>query len=221
MKANAMSYALLLAIILVSTFVPKVTQPMYGVMEPISEAIVGSAFWLVSHVSGNAKTEPPLIEAIENSDVKKVQRLVSSSSNLNERNSAGFPALEIAAGAGDAKIVKLLLDAGADVNARSTTLSDTALASAAQLGNPETVRLLVQAGADIEARDGSGWTPLFNAALSRNSEIVQMLLTAGADVNARTSAGWTALKEAQMRGYEDIVQQLKSAGAIDFPDGKR
>jgi uncharacterized protein len=118
-------------------------------------------------------------------------------------------------------MAQLLLNFGANVNARSATLNDTALARAAQNGNGETVRILLGAGAHVDDRDGAGWTPLFNAALKGDLEIVEALLSAGADVNARSSSGWTALKEAQMRGHEAVAQRLKSAGAIDFPDGSR
>jgi ankyrin repeat protein len=118
-------------------------------------------------------------------------------------------------------MTKLLLDAGANINTRSATLHDTALARAAQNGNGPTVRVLLAAGARVDDKDGSDWTPLFNAALKGDLEIIEALLSAGADVNARSSNGWTALKEAQMRGYQNVAQRLKSAGAIDFPDGSR
>jgi len=220
-RANGISYAFLLLLFVAGSFTPALARPVFQVMQPVNEAIIGSAFWLGGHISGHTKEEPSLIEAIEAGDLKKVQKLVAAGADANQRNSVGFSAFSIAAGLGESKLTKLLLDAGADVNARSVTLNDTALSRAAQRGDPETVRVLVHAGADLEAKDGSGWTPLFNAALSGNAETVQILVSAGADINARTPYGWTALKEAQMRGYENIARQLMFAGAIDFPDGSR
>jgi hypothetical protein len=220
-RANAMSYALLLLLLLTGFVAPTIAEPIYRVMEPVNEFIVGGTMSIAARVTGKTKEEPPLIEAIEDSNQKRTQELLAKGADPNQRNSYGYPALSIAAGIGDARIVKLLLDAGADVNAHSANLNDTALARAAGRGHPEIVRLLVKAGADLEAKDGSGWTPLFEAAMSGNSESVKILLDAGSNINARASSGWTALKEAQMRENENIVQQLKSAGAIDFPDGKR
>ena len=182
---------------------------------------LSTAFWAVDRVSGDKKKEAPLIQAVQAGDLKKAKKLIANGTNVNQTDDVGFPALSIAAGRGDENMTKLLLDAGANVNARSATLEDTALARAAQNGNSQTVHVLLAASAHIDDRDGSGWTPLFNAALTGDADIVETLLSAGADVNARSSNGWTALKEAQMRGYGNIARRLKSAGAIDFPDGSR
>jgi len=220
-QANAITYTLLLALILAGFVVPKISQPMVRVMEPVNEAIINGAFWAVHRVSGDRKKEPPLIQAVQAGDLKKVKKLIAGGTNVNQTNDVGFPALSIAAGRGDDNMTKLLLDAGANVNGRSVTLDDTALARAAQNGNGPTVRVLLAAGAHLDDRDGAGWTPLFNAALKGDPEIVDALISAGADVNARSSTGWTALKEAQMRGHQGIADRLKRAGAIDFADGSR
>jgi hypothetical protein len=220
-QANGITYMLLLALIFVGFLAPKVSEPMMRLMQPVNEGIVGSVFWVVAQVSSDKRKEPPLIRAVQAGDLKKVQQLIASGANVNQTNDVGFPALSIAAGRGDENMTKLLLDAGADVNARSATLNDTALARAAQNGNGPTVRVLLAAGAHLDDRDGAGWTPLFNAALKGDPEIVEALISAGADLNARSSTGWTALKEAQMRGQQDIADLLKRAGAIDFADGSR
>ncbi len=221
MEANGITYALLLALILLGIVVPKVSEPMLQLMEPVNEVIIDGAFLTLHRVSGDKKKEPPLIQAVQAGDLKKAQKLIARGANVNQTDDVGFSALSIAAGRGDENMTKLLLDAGANVNARSATLNDTALARAAQTGNAPTVRALLEAGAHINDKDGSGWTPLFNAALKGDAEIAEALLAAGADVNARSSSGWTALKEAQMRRHDNIVERLKSAGAIDFPGGSR
>jgi hypothetical protein len=220
-QANGITYALLLALILVGIAVPKISKPMLQLMEPVNEAIIDGAFLTVARISGDKEKESPLVQAVQAGDLKKVQKLIANGANVNQTNHVGFPVLSIAAGRGDENMTKLLLDAGANVNARSATLQDTALARAAQNGNGPTVRVLLAAGARVEDKDGSGWTPLFNAALKGDLEIVEALLSAGADVNVRSSTGWTALKEVQMRGHPAIADRLKRAGAIDFSDGSR
>ena len=212
---------LLLALLSVGLLAPRASAPMVNLMQPVNDGIVSGVFWVIDQVSGKRDNQPPLIRAVEAGDLKKAQKLISKGANVNQTDDVGFPALSIVAARGDEKMTRLLLDAGADVNARSATLNNTALARAAQNGNRETVRILLAAGAHVDDRDGAGWTPLFKAALKGDLEIVEALLSAGADVNARSSSGWTALKEAQMRGHENLAQRLKSAGAIDFPDGSR
>ena len=57
-----------------------------------------------------------------------------------------------AARAGNAAAVRLLLDRGADPNAREESLGETALMWAAAENHPEAVKLLVARGADVNAR---------------------------------------------------------------------
>ena len=221
MQSNGITYLLLLALLVGGLLAPKVSEPIVNVMQPVSDGIVTGVFWVIDQVAGKRENEPPLIQAVEASDLKKAQKLISKGANVSQTDSFGFSALSYAARAGDKKMAQLLLNSGADVNAQSYTQNGTALASAAQNSNAETVRILLAAGAHVNDRDGAGWTPLFNAALKGDLEIVEALISAGANVNARSSSGWTALKEAQMRGHEAVAQRLKSAGAIDFPDGSR
>jgi hypothetical protein len=78
----------------------------------------------------------------------------------------GHPPLALAASAGHVAVARLLLDAGADVNARVSvkrTDSDygmTPLMLAARSGYPNMVRLLLSRKADIHARTPSGRTVL-------------------------------------------------------------
>ncbi|KAI9467307.1 ankyrin repeat protein, partial [Lactarius psammicola] len=58
-----------------------------------------------------------------------------------------------------AAIVRVLIQHGADVNARDETQS-TPLHLASSSGSPETVRVLIEHGAGVNTRDGSNNTPL-------------------------------------------------------------
>jgi len=59
-------------------------------------------------------------------------------------------------------IAKLLIDAGADVNAKNYNES-TALIYAATFGQKEIISLLVASGADITIKDSSGYTAEMHA----------------------------------------------------------
>ena len=68
-----------------------------------------------------------------------------------------------AASGGYADIVKLLIDHGANVNAKSS-VGNTALTYACCGGYEDVVKILLDAGADVEHQNENGHTPLMEAA---------------------------------------------------------
>ena len=95
--------------------------------------------------------------------------------------------------------LRLLLDAGADVDARDGW-GRTALTYAAAVGNAAAVRVLLSAGATPDAADAAGTTPLMAAADGATdpasdlaaAATVRELLRGGASPDARDRAGRTA-----------------------------
>jgi len=82
---------------------------------------------------------------------------------------------------GNIDIAKLLIAAGADVNAQSIH-GDTALMYTSVTGHPEIAKMFIEAGADVNARSNNGSTALMLAIDPVHTEIVQLLLEFGADV---------------------------------------
>jgi len=130
-----------------------------------------------------------------------------------------------AAEKGDTETVKMLLNKGADVNAKDKD-GETALMYAAQKGHTEIVEILLINGADINAKDKDGNTALILAAAwgvistvgkviyaytvhEEHIKTVKMLLTMGADVNAKNKDGVTALTYTAPKGYNEIVRLLE------------
>jgi|GEM_PF-377039 len=124
------------------------------------------------------------------------------------------------------EVVRRLVEAGADVNARDPrwgTVLNAAVARTPYADQPpyvltaDTVRLLMATGADVNAADAEGKTPLMTAASLNSVSVVRMLLGAGAAVNAKDRRGQTAL--AYAGGYKaegkglDAARLLVSAGA--------
>lgn len=72
------------------------------------------------------------------------------------------PLMEAASG-GYADIVKLLIEHGANVNAKSS-VGNTALTYACCGGYEDVVKILLDAGADVEHQNDNGHTPLMEAA---------------------------------------------------------
>ncbi len=110
-------------------------------------------------------------------------------------------------------IIRLLLDKGADANARSVDGRTALMNLIAVNGNTVTMQLMLDRGEnkDAETRHGGG-TP---EGSSREGYLqsVRLLLERGADVNARTKDGYTALMLASSRGHEEVVQVLLAKGA--------
>jgi ankyrin repeat protein len=122
------------------------------------------------------------------------------------------PALIAAAQVGVVGIVKVLLEEGAEVNAK-TNDGDTALMTAALEGHTDVAILLTDKGADVNAKKSDGWTVLMAAVLGERVGIVRALINKGADVNAKTNEDGTALMAAAQLGNVDITLALLEKGA--------
>ena len=106
----------------------------------------------------------------------------------------------------------ILLDAGADVNAREM-FDFTALMYAAGHNTIEVINILLHAGAEVNAKEKNGMTVLMYAVKWSyrsipTSEIVDVLLDAGAEVNARDECGTTALMAAAAGCDAEVVAAL-------------
>jgi ankyrin len=125
--------------------------------------------------------------AVHWNDAEAVALLLRAGAKVGTANRFGSSPLAEAATAGNAALLKTLLDAGADAKALSTLDGETVLMSAARTGNVEAVRLLIDRGADVNARERyKGQTALMWAASERHAPIVKLLLEHGADWKVRS-----------------------------------
>jgi ankyrin repeat protein len=112
----------------------------------------------------------------------------------------GFTPLHFAAFFGHPEAAKLLVERGADLEARSTNtqfaLDASPLHSASAAGQLEVCEVLLDAGADVNAVPPGGYTALLHAAANQNEELVGFLLERGADRTARLDDG---------RGLKDLT----------------
>jgi ankyrin repeat protein len=135
----------------------------------------------------------------------------------NARDIDGWTPLSKACFNNHIKVVKLLLDNGADANV-SIGEGWTPLHTAANQGHVEVVRLLLLNGADIDSHDQSGRTPL-NSAMSKNHfDVVETLLKEGADLDVCDESAKELFNNASRAGSIGVVQLLLERGAdIDMP----
>ncbi|KAL1607850.1 Glycerophosphocholine phosphodiesterase [Paraconiothyrium brasiliense] len=111
------------------------------------------------------------------------------------------------------RIVKLLVDAGVDVNFRSEQ-GETALHVAARFGHDESAKALLAGSAlhkaEVDIPEKTfGWTPLFIACVDGHVSMVRLLVAHGANVDRADSDGWTAREHAALRGHMDIIEELE------------
>jgi ankyrin repeat protein len=204
----------------------------------------------------------PLLVATQNRYYKLGAYLLDHGANVNLANKGGWTPLYLATDNrnienGDYPVrkpdmdhlefIKLLLDKGAEVNARVKDSTETrtvftnqwldengatAFLRASQSGDVALMKLLLARGADPKINTVLGVTPLHVASgigwvegityewsQEQTLEAVKLLVDLGADVNAQADTGRTAMHGAAHKGRPDVVQVLFDHGAkLDVRD---
>jgi ankyrin repeat protein len=137
-------------------------------------------------VSAQTPASEPLFHAIRQGNHDEVARLIAGGISANAQLPNGMPTLLHAVVTSDARMLKLLLERGADVNAQ-TPFGITALHAAVY--DLEKTKLLLSAKANPNAATVNGITPLMGA-VSRGGAlaITQALVQAGAEAKAAPAA---------------------------------
>ncbi len=204
----------------------------------------------------------PLLVATQNRYYKMAAYLLDHGADVNLPNKGGWTPLYLATDNrnienGDYPVrkgdmdhldfIKLLIDKGANVNARVKDSTETrtvftnqwldengatAFLRASQSGDVELMKLLLAKGADpkintvlgvtpLQVAAGIGWVEGITYEWSTDStlEAVKMLIALGVDVNAQADTGRTAAHGAAHKGATKVIQALFDAGAkLDIRD---
>jgi ankyrin repeat protein len=148
-----------------------------------------------------------LMRAAKHGDAALARALVAAGAKLEAKTRfEEWPALLVAASEGHEEVVRLLLDAGANVNA----LKGRALSAAAGSGNPRVVEILVAGGIDVKPE---GKDALLTAVEAGSASVARALLAAGVDPNAKNDYRESALIVAARKGHAEVVDLLLGAKA--------
>jgi hypothetical protein len=121
----------------------------------------------------------------------EVRQLLAEEVDIEERGGPRATTPLLAASVnGQAEVVMLLLEHGADASAKDND-GWTTMHAAAYWGLEAILLMLLEHGADSSAKDNAGWTPLHAAAYPGQGETARLLLEHGADLQSRTDDGLT------------------------------
>ncbi|EAY20730.1 hypothetical protein TVAG_391140 [Trichomonas vaginalis G3] len=143
------------------------------------------------------------------------QEIISKSCEeglLEKTTKDGKNVLHVACQKGNLKLVKSLMEAGCDKEAKDK-YGYTPLILASREGQLEVVQYLISAGAFKEAKNNDGFTPLNYASQRLHFEVVKYLISVGANKETKDIYGYSPLIRASINGNLELVQYLISVGA--------
>jgi ankyrin repeat protein len=155
----------------------------------------------------------PLTIAIWRGYTEVVRVLVSRGANVNIVSSwkHKFTPIIYCGAYGNAEITKMLIDAGADINARDAK-GKSAADWATEYKKFEVLALLRKAGAPA-SYTGDAKNDIVMAVLSDDREKVRTLIEGGIDPNTKTKSGKSLLEYAVENKWSDVVELLIKHGA--------
>jgi quinoprotein dehydrogenase-associated probable ABC transporter substrate-binding protein len=184
----------------------------------IRSGFVGVATYLAEHGADANLTDrsgwTPLMWATWGDNPVLLNMLLGHRAKLDATDREGLTPLGIAAQNGKAKATRVLLDAGAEVNAPVAKGGYTPLMLASISGSSEVAAALIEHGAKVNVANPGGVTALMIAAAGNRSTIAGLLLRSGADVTARSEDGRTALSIAQANSSDAVIKVLEEAAEI-------
>ncbi|KAF2461185.1 Glycerophosphoryl diester phosphodiesterase family-domain-containing protein [Lineolata rhizophorae] len=160
----------------------------------------------LSVIGGYPRTTKALLDAENwqgNTDAKQAARKSVSKSGA---------VLALATKSNFVPIVKLLVEAGVDINYIDER-GETALHVAARFGHAECAKALIDGSptqkAQVDVPEKTfAWTPLFIASVDGHLAVVELLIQAGAELECVDLSGWTPKEHAALRGHMEIWRRL-------------
>ena len=154
-----------------------------------------------------------LVHAVESCSTERVQLALSKKASpdtivpLSLHWPGHSTVLHRASHLGLAHIVRSLLAAGANVNARDM-VGNTPLHTAVQDGHDDVVQILLDGGASRNAITQSGVTPLHRAAARGHQSTMELLFKHGADISLKDNQNRTPIDWAKQKGFMVVARNM-------------
>lgn len=163
----------------------------------------------------------PLYLAAQNNSPKVAKLLIDNGANIEAKDNQGRTLLSIASRFNCIDTVRLLIEAGADVNQVIEDIGYTPLHCAAFESSIELIELLINSGAKetINHLAEVNQTPLIIALIKNRIDVMEFLISKGADVNQLDLHGKSLLHLAVEKNNVEAVELLVNSGAnVDVKD---
>jgi ankyrin repeat protein len=174
-------------------------------------------------MSKSAGGDRLLLDAIREGNLEQCQQLIRDGADVRtvwHVGEMGQTAIYDAVHYGREGIVKMLLDAGADLHYRAGGGDGRSLLHAAAVsGHASICSELVGRGLRIDVVESSCLAALHFAAANGHEEVCRVLLALGARTDSLDSDNWSALRYAAEKGSVGICQLLTQAGASPSQKG--
>jgi ankyrin repeat protein len=160
--------------------------------------------WVFPLAAMASELEDRFLLAVRTGDIAGVKAALASGVNVNTKFRYDRMALSFAADRGNPEVVKVLLEAGADVNARDTFYGMTAMSQALNKKHVPIVRLLLDKGAD------NSEAVLMFGIEHKSLELLSASLEKG---GFRPDSLTAALARASKNNQTEFIELLKKHGA--------
>lgn len=130
----------------------------------------------------------------------------SSATCLEIRNYEGLSPLHLAVLQGHKHLARMLLDAGADINAMDIKSGQSPLMHAVESNNVDMVHFLIENRCDVNSQSYSGNTALHSACGRGQVETVRLLLKSGADSSLKNYHNDTPVMVAKNKKIADVLR---------------
>ena len=158
-----------------------------------------------------AMSDEAFVKLCSNGSVQEIQEALQQGANPNASITAGkkgiTPLMAAALNNEDPRVFRILLKAGADINAKNED-GWTALTIAATTQNVDVVDILVKAGAKVAAEE------FFIATNNENSGVMSVLAKAVENMSTKGKPGWVVIMDkAKLNENPELTTALSQAGA--------
>ncbi|KAI1129178.1 ankyrin repeat-containing domain protein [Nemania abortiva] len=159
-------------------------------------------------------TEPALVQAIRDNHEAAVRLLIQHNACIDppddHRDYNLWEPMELAVSLGRSDILRILADAGGDVNRQFGTENESLVFKAV---GTNALSALLEFRPDVNVQDEDGGAPLHAVTESTSLENIKLLVRAGANINIMNSRKLTPLLVALLVSNEEVASYLIDRGA--------